>query len=215
MDSQGNENAATAAARGEIYGLLANVFRAEPTSAFLSLIKGPFSETLNELGASLGGAFAETLEDALAEELAIEYTALFLGPGGHLSPHESVNTESPDGKRASLWGERTAQVKSFIETAGLEYRSDFDGMPDHITAELEFMQALMARQAEALDAGDDDGAEYCRGIAQRFLNEHLGAWVPDFCDRVISKTQQPYFKEMAGVTKAFVEYELSEAAGTA
>ncbi len=215
MGSQGNESAATAAARGEIYGLLANVFRAEPTPAFLRLIKGPFCEVLDELGASLGGAFSETPEDTLAEELAIEYTALFLGPGGHLSPHESVNTESPDGKRASLWGERTALVKSFIETAGLEYRSDFDGMPDHITAELEFMQALAARQAEALNAGDPEAAEYCRGIARRFLDEHLGTWVPDFCDRVMSNTQQPYFKEMAGVTKAFVEYEISEAADAA
>ena len=71
--------AAMAMARSQLYELFALVFMAEPTGEFLRAIKEPsLSMALSELGINLGKEFQEKSDEELLEELAIEYTRLFL-----------------------------------------------------------------------------------------------------------------------------------------
>jgi len=107
----------------------------------------------------------------LAEDLAVEFTRLFIGPGPHISPHESVNTETHDVKEAALWSAQTVKVKKFIEAAGLEYDDSFSGMPDHVTAELEFMQRLAAKEAEAWATPNEELSEV---VPLRWTARRLG-----------------------------------------
>ncbi len=91
--------------RSAVYGFLAMVFRKELTSDLLDRIKDPaFGQVLSDLGVNLGDEFHAKPKEELLEDLAVEYTALFLGPGQHISPHESVHHERPDGKWGKLWG---------------------------------------------------------------------------------------------------------------
>ncbi len=198
----------TAMARSRIYGLLATVFRAEPDSAFLKALQDPdlsriFSELSIELGDQLQG---KSEQDDRSEQLAIEYTRLFLGPGPHISAHESVFVEV-DGDRGGLWGEKTGEVKKFIETAGLVYDSDYTGIPDHVSVELEFLQKLAEWEADKWAEDDAENAVYCLKVQKKFLDEHLLKWAPELCDKVMDMADLPFYGEMAAVTKQFLEFE--------
>jgi len=200
--------AETAVARSQVYGLLAMIFRAEPTEALLQTWKNPqVLSVFSELGIALGKEFYQKSEKALVEELAVEYARLFLGPSEPISPHESVHNEMDGGDWGALWGPETVKVKRFIESAGLEYTPDYTGIPDHISVELEFLQKLSMRESAAWAEGDTEGALYGLKMEKMFIQDHLFKWVPLFCDKIIAKANMPFYREMAKVTKGFLEFD--------
>jgi TorA maturation chaperone TorD len=207
MDTARKQMSDTALARSKIYGLLATLFRAEPTDAFLRELQGPdFSRVFFELGIDLGSELQKKSEAELREDLAVEYTRLFLGPGPHISAHESVFVEA-DGGVGGLWGEKTVAVKKFIEAAGLTYGSEYTGIPDHVSVELEFLQKLVEWEGEKWAESDSESAVYCLGVEKRFVEEHLGRWLPELCDKVAARAELPFYREMAGLAKKFLEHE--------
>jgi TorA maturation chaperone TorD len=199
---------AVARQRSNIYGLLASVYRQEVTADLLHQVKDPqFLGVLSDLGVQLRSDFLQKPEEELLDDLAVEYAGLFLGPGGHISPHESVHHQRGDGHSGLLWGESTAEVKKFIESTGLSYDSEYTGLPDHISVELEFMQQLTLREEEAWKEEDKDGATNCLKIEKKFLEEHLIRWIPIFCEKVIELAELPFYREMAALTKNFIEFD--------
>jgi TorA maturation chaperone TorD len=197
--------------RSNIYGLLSIIYRQEPTSALLQQMKSPvFREGLASAGLNLEEELLNQPEEKLLEDLAVEYTRLFLGPGQHISPHESVHHEIDGGDWGRLWGKSTVEVKKFIETAGLEYTSAYTGLPDHICVELEFMQEVIKRELQAWKEKDREGAIYCLKIEKKFIEEHMARWVPGFCDKIIEYAELSFYREMAKLTKSFMENEHRE-----
>ncbi len=197
--------------RSHIYGLLAMIFGQEVTSDFLRRIKDPqFLGVLSGLGIEFQSDFLEKPAEVLLEDLAVEYARLFLGPGQHISPHESVHHQIEEGKWGQLWGDSTVEVKKFIETTGLEYQTDYKGLPDHISVELEFMQQLTLREEQAWEEEDTDGAAYCRKIEEKFIIEHLMPWVPEFCDKIMQEAELPFYRDLAALTRNFIEFEKDE-----
>jgi len=197
--------------RSDIYGLLAMVYRQEVNSEFLEQIKDPrFLGVLSDLGIQFDDDFLQKPEKELLEDLAIEYTRLFLGPGKHISPHESIHHEKDNSKWGQLWGDSTVEVKKFIETTGLEYQSDYKGLPDHISVELEFMQQLTLREELAWGDSEADGAAYYRKIEEKFIIEHLMPWVPVFCEKIMQEAELPFYRGLAALTRNFIEFEQDE-----
>ncbi len=193
--------------RSNIYGLLATVFREEPTEALIHELRGPrLSGIFSDMGVELGEIFSSTSESAAAEALGLEFTRLFIGPGRHVSAHESVFAEM-DGGTSSLWGRKTVEVKNFIETAGLDYQPEFTGIPDHVSVELEFMQKLTAWEAEKWTLQDRKSAEYCSTVQRLFLDQHLLCWLPQFCDAVMEQAELPFYRSMAELTRNYMEFE--------
>jgi TorA maturation chaperone TorD len=209
MTTARKDMAETAASRSNVYGLLAAVFRAEPSAQFLARLKAPeFANVLKSLGLTLGNDFHDTPCEKLAEDLAVEYARLFIGPGPHISPHESVNIEFENPMEATFWGPQTVKVKKFIEAAGLEYDHSFTGMPDHLTAELEFMERLASKEAEAWEELNEEYATNVLKIEQRFLDEHLSRWASRFCEKVIEMSGHPFYLRFAEMMKGFLEFEI-------
>jgi TorA maturation chaperone TorD len=201
------EMANHAKARAQVYGLLITIFRAEPGRAFVNEIKGArFSEVFKDMGVKLGSEFYNKPESVLLEELAVEFTRLFVGPGPHISAHESIFM-NVDGGEGGLWGKKTVEVKKFIEAAGFNYQEDFTGLPDHISVELEFMQKLAVSEADKWAAGNINGANWCTEVQLKFIDEHLSKWVPDLCDKISEKTTIPFYSEMASLTKSFLAFD--------
>ena len=197
--------------RSSIYGFIAAVYRQEVTSELLRQIKAQqFQEVLSSLGVKLNNGFFQNSEREMLENLAIEYTQLFVGPGKHISPHESVHHKKEGVQSGQLWGELTAQVKGIIESSGLEYESEYTGMPDHISVELEFMQQVVQHEAQAWEADDDETALLCLENEKNFVDQHLLGWIPDFCEKVIKTAEMPFYREMAGLTRSFIEFEKQE-----
>ena len=205
------EMRAVAESRSHVYGLLATVYGQEVTPALLEKMAAPgFLEALSPLGLEMDAGFFRQPAGRLLEELAIEYARLFLGPGPHISPHESVQREDGDGPKGRLWGEATVAVKRFVEAAGFVYRDEYKGMPDHISVELEFMQFVTDRESQAWAQGDEDSGLRCRAIEERFLREHLLCWVPSFCRKVASGAELDFYRKMAALTDRFMRFEDTE-----
>ena len=191
--------------RSSIYGFLAAVYRQELTSELLQQMKTHrFQEVLFNLGVKLNNGFFQNSEKELLENLAIEYTRLFVGPGKHIAPYESVHHEKEGVQSGQLWGELTGQVKNIIESSGLEYKSEYTGLPDHISVELEFMQHVVQREAQAWEAGDDETALLCLKNEKKFVDEHLLGWIPDFCEKVSEAAEMPFYREMARLTRSLL-----------
>ena len=197
----------TATARSQAYGLLASVFRAEPSREFIDELRDPrFAGALASLDVDLGRDFETASAEALREDLGIEFTRLFMGPGEHVSPHESIFVEV-DGEAGGLYGAITVKVKKFIETTGLVYDDAFTGLPDHVSVELEFMSKLGEFEAEKWINGDNEGARYCLSVQKMFAEEHLLRWIPQFCEQVIARADLPFYREMARITGEFVDFD--------
>jgi len=199
---------AQAGHRSNIYGLLAVVFRQEMTSDLLEQLKDPqFLGVLFHLGIELESDFFQKPDKELLDDLAVEYARLFLGPGKHISPHESVHHQKDDAQSGQLWGESTVEVKKFIESSGLTYKSDYKGLPDHISVELEFMQQVILREEKAWKEEDKEVTLSCLNIEKKFMEEHIIHWIPVFCERVIQEAELPFYREMAALTKSFITFE--------
>jgi TorA maturation chaperone TorD len=214
-DTEKAQRMAVARQRSNVYGLLASVYRQEVNADLLHQVKDPqFLGVLSDLGIQLSSDFLQRPEEEVLDELAVEFAGLFLGPGGHISPHESEHHHRGDGS-GLLWGESTAEVKRFIESTGLSYDPEYKGLPDHISVELEFMQQLTLREEQAWRDEDEDGALDCLKTEKKFIEEHLVRWVPAFCDKVIKEAELPFYREMAALTKNFIEFERQEVEGYA
>ncbi len=206
-----DKQAAVARQRSNVYGFLATVFGHEVSSELLQQIKDPqFLGVLSNLGLNLDSDFFQKPEEELLEDLAVEFARLFLGPGKHISPHESIHHQRSDGDWGQMWGKSTVEVKNFIESAGLDYNEAYTGLPDHISVEFEFMQQVTSREEQALSEGDKEGALYCLKMEKKFIEEHLVHWIPAFCEKVVSQAELSFYREMAALTNNFIQFENEE-----
>jgi TorA maturation chaperone TorD len=197
--------------RSALYGFLAAIYRQEVSSDLLQHIKDPqLLGVLTKLGIELNNGFFKKPEKELLEDLAVEYAHLFLGPGKHVSPHESVHHKKENTQSGQLWGESTAEVKKIIESSGLEYQPEYTGLPDHISVELEFMQQVVLREEQAWQDDDKEAALLCLENEKKFVDEHLFRWIPEFCEKVIKEADLPFYREMAKLTRTFIEFEKQE-----
>jgi putative dimethyl sulfoxide reductase chaperone len=197
--------ARTAIERSKLYGLLATVFRQEATIELIEHLRLPeMQQALKDAGADLSEAFPEPSLAEQVERLGIEYTYLFLGPGKHISPHESVQLKPGDG---GLWGVETSVVKQFMQASGFELDEAYSGIPDHLGVELEFLGHLTAREAKAWEAGDLSTVRAALGWQKRFLADHLGKWAPHFCRQVEAKAETPFYAEFAKLLRGFLAAE--------
>lgn len=191
-----------------LHGFLGTVFRLEVTAAFLGHLRSEgIRTTLKAVGVELGERVFEGTQEDVLEELAVEYAALFVGPGGHISPHESVYKA---GSTGGLWGKETVAVKRYIEALGFKYNDDFSGIPDHVSVELELMSELSKRESVAWERGDKDQAADCLKYQQEFMRDHLSTWIYTFCDKVITTAQLPFYREIARLLADFLAGEEEE-----
>jgi TorA maturation chaperone TorD len=197
--------------RSNIYGFLARVYRKELTLEMLAHIKDPpFTEILTELEVQLGDEFFSKPENELIENLAVEYTRLFLGPGRHISPHESIHYERDDGDWGTHWGASTVEVKKFVESLGLHYKESDRSIPDHISVELELMQKVIEKEHQAWQENNEKDALHYLKIEHMFMEDHLIKWIPGFCDKIIAEAELSFYREMARLTKDFIAVEKKE-----
>jgi len=193
-----------ALARSGVYGLLAHIYRDPPSVDFLRQLTDPlFHSALSELGINLSPELTGNPDALLMENLSVEFTRLFIGPGKHISPHGSVHRNN----EGDLWGQSTADVKYFIENCGYVYNQAYSGLPDHISVEFEFMSTTGRQEADAWQEGNLRLVNSSRKVQKIFFTEHLLSWVPQFCNKIIEAAKLPFYHEMGRLTGHFMEYE--------
>jgi TorA maturation chaperone TorD/Pyruvate/2-oxoacid:ferredoxin oxidoreductase delta subunit len=146
----------------------------------------------NRTYANLAHAFSKA-EPGLEQE----FTRLFLGPGRPVAhPYESVYREG------RTMGDTTLDVQRCLASEGLTPGTRI--LPDHVSIELAFMAHLAAREARAWEDGDDDGARGYLARQKSFLHDHLIAWLPQFCHRILAGRPLDPFANLARDTETFV-----------
>lgn len=207
MQTREQANAAETRARGSIYGLFSRILMGEPSIGLVTALESALGDELQVLHQGRQADGRELDETDQIEELAVQYARLFLGPGPHISPHESV--QSPQGTAPQLWGEATVAVNRFIERLGVEFTAYRGMLPDHAAVELAVMQKLCEREAEAIDEEKQDDIEQARSLQREFLLDHLGRWFAAFCEEVIaSASAAPYYRETTRLARDFVVAEV-------
>ena len=192
-------------ARGECYRLLAACFYMperdlwlaervlENLRAFLTQICPTAVEHCHQM--------LEGLSGSSAEDLAVEYTRLFVGPYGVVAPpYGSVYLH--EGRR--VMGDSTLAVLDIYRRAGLSLDPDFKELPDHIAAELEFVYYLTNKAAGAAAAGQSGIADEALQTREMFLGRFLNRWVPGFCARLREGTEHPFYRGLAECLAAFI-----------
>ena len=136
------------------------------------------------------------------EPLEVDFAKLFVGPYKlAAAPYGSVYLE---GER-KMMGNSTIDAKNRYQEAGLDTAINFKDAPDHIAVELEFMHFLIFKEMEAIDLGDDNIIITYLLYQQSFLNDHLGAWVSEFTDKVTNNARTSFYQNLARATEAFVK----------
>jgi TorA maturation chaperone TorD len=195
------------AARADLSRLLAACYY-EPAAEFAEeKVFDAIVVAADEIDAELGAA-ARRLASAFAADdlqaLLIDYTRLFLAPEGPLAqPYGSVWL----GSAQPLMQDSTLDVLALYEEAGFEVAEDFRDLPDHIAAELEFLYALVFREAAARRQGDAGQADAARALRRRLIAEHLGRSTPPFAAAMRAGAQTAFYRELAGLTARFIERE--------
>lgn len=200
----------TALARASIYNFLAAAFGDLPTPVLLTAWEQ-----------ALPG-----LQPASLDEMRLAYTRLFVGPGPAFVPpyaslyrHDERSAATDSGndfrhlsRKVVLWGPEAVAVEVAYHEAGLEIAPGQPRVPDHLALELQFMQHLCARQADAEARGDPAGAVYWYERQCAFLRDHLQPWLPNFVARLdAAETEaERVYRALAVLTLAYVQWEATD-----
>jgi nitrate reductase assembly molybdenum cofactor insertion protein NarJ len=92
--------------------------------------------------------------------------------------------------------------------SGFDLDPEFKDLPDHVAVELEFLYVLTFNTTQADRDGKVDEAAATEQLRQRFLSEHLGAWIEPFSAAVTANAQTTFYQELAALTRSFVQAEM-------
>lgn len=138
------------------------------------------------------------------QNLLVDYTKLFIGPGRPLAMPYGSFWLSGD---ATLMQDSTLAVADLYRQGGFDVSDDFADLPDHVAVELEFLYVLLFTLQRTRSDGLADEAKTIGALKQRFLREHLGAWVGAFAAATNSNAQTAFYRELAALTERFVQSE--------
>jgi TorA maturation chaperone TorD len=190
--------------------------------SYLSELNGYYREFSTDHQAGLDGlaplfALRESLAAAdpavLLKELKVEYARLFIGPS---KPAVFIYETFYDNriKRGSMpmlmVSPAALSVESAYRESGVEVTASLREPPDHFATEAEFLYYLCQRESDSWAAGENANAKKWRKRELAFLDGHMGCWGRQFCCRVESESQHPFYRAAAAFSGAFLEMEGSD-----
>lgn len=184
------------------YEIKKNLFDEEMVLHNLCKILQKICPDSKPLYKKLQKAYKESSE----KELLVQYAKLFVGPFELLAPpYGSVYLEET--KR--VMGASTLSVIEFYESEGLKIDKEYKDLPDHITAELEFMYYLIYKELEASAAEDTESASRYKIKQREFFTKLLLPWVLDFAQKIKQNSENLFYQSLAECLTVFI---LSETA---
>jgi len=97
--------------------------------------------------------------------------------------------------------------------AGLDFRHRYSGeFADHIAVMMSFVAHLSERECEALETGDDNGADALREQRERFTIEQIGPWGPGWCRRARLLADHGFYRRILEFAERLLWREISQLA---
>ena len=198
------------AQRASTYGFLSRLFREEIDADLLQQMHdmkyrvNTGNEKVDKAHKLIATYLSGIWENTLTE-LAADYMRTFFGHGynGHAAayPFESVYSSE---KRLLMQSARD-EVLALYRAAGLEKQESWKEGEDHIALELEYMQILAGRSAEALESGDEKSAKKLLKSQKNFIVDHLGGWVPLLTEQMEHFASTDFYKGVGYMCEGFIE----------
>jgi TorA maturation chaperone TorD len=195
-----------------LLGMLGKAWQADPESDWLQPLvdEDIFSQSPletndqdYETGLSLLQSWSHRIRDINAadrfEDLQVDYTRLFIGPGKVLAPPwESVYF----GVNRSLFQQETLQVRLWYRRFGLEIEKLHKEPDDHIGMELSFIANLSQRALRALEAKDETRFSKLLEAQRQFIAEHPLQWASSWCSLVEEHSRTDFYRGLAILTRS-------------
>jgi TorA maturation chaperone TorD len=182
-------------ARSELYGLLALVFYAPPTSELIADLRAAATDApaagafLEEPWRALVGAARELSDDAIRSE----YNTLFGGMG-----KPEVYLYGSHFLSGFLNEKPLAKLRTDLASLGLARDDAMSETEDHVAYLCEVMRYLIA---------SDDVAVANLTRQREFFATHLQPWVNTLCDDLEAHPRARFYAAVAGLTRAFMAVE--------
>ncbi|NPA04364.1 MAG: dehydrogenase [Epsilonproteobacteria bacterium] len=173
--------------RAIIYAFLSRVFEKELGEREILDLKGN-EEFLNLIGEESRKYFTFNSPSKIEEELNIDFNSLFVI---NSQPVETLVIDHSDEVLVGLQN----PVMLFYFQNGYEIDMNKTQLlaPDHLSIEFGFMQTAIYSKEEK--------------VAQKFLKEHLLAWVPPYLLTMKEYAQTPFYKDICDFTIDFLLQE--------
>jgi TorA maturation chaperone TorD len=186
-------------AAASTFELLARSWILELDRGLVAALNG---DEIGSAFSALGGhlpVLSEHSIDAVVEALAIEYCQCFLGPKGHLPPHQSVVASS------RFQGDCVESMGQFVDIIGIPagvYQEQ--QLLDHAGIQLAMLAKIYRSLSIASETEDIDSLKSLQDLRQEFFNQHL-SWLIDYCVVAEQKTTSKFYRGVFRVTKAALE----------
>ena len=157
-------------------------------------------ETINPDCISSVQKMQDSLKKYSTQDLLIEYARLFIGPFKiEVPPYSSLYL----GEK-TLMSNVTIWVLEYYKNAGLDFDKNVKDLPDHIAVETEFLYYLLFNEINELNAGNIENMRKFHDLLVYFINKHYRVWVPVFCNKIVEKTQNDFYRALAVCYEKFV-----------
>jgi TorA maturation chaperone TorD len=205
--------------RGELYHLLSSAYIHIPAMETLELEWKPAVDLLRfpreenreahqfiDKGLKLikpYGSGERMLEDKTLTNLSRDWTRLFRGveKEGIPPPYESLY------RTGKLQEKPSREIHRLFSHMGIRVPDDWHQPPDYIGVEFDFMRLLCSRELEAYEKQEAKALSEILHEEQAFVENHLGVWVPQFCEKMLSEAREDYFRGIAHLTTGFIAYD--------
>ncbi|AZP13078.1 TorD/DmsD family molecular chaperone [Undibacterium parvum] len=180
-------------ARADLYGLLATLFYAPPSSALLATLVSAQTNGEGVLGAAWT-VLVEVARSANAEVLREEYEQLFIGVG-----KPEVMLYGSYYLSGFLMEKPLAALRTDLAQMGLQRADAITESEDHIASLCEVMRYLIA---------SDDVLQANVLNQKKFFGTHMQAWILNLCDAISGHPNAKFYAALAGLSKVFFEVEM-------
>lgn len=199
--------------RSRVYALIASGLGFPDRDSYHRFFDGSFVAELQLALDVCAPDLAEEFREHIAPRLQLtcsyeEFEALFLSSFETNMPTPSAALNEGVHAYQSNRPALLLELKGFYRNFGLKMETAANELEDTLTAELEFMHFLAAKQSQAETEGLSAAAYQ---LAQRdFLERHLAAWAPSMRADVAAKVTTPFFVALAELTERFVTAHLEQ-----
>ena len=210
---------ALAKCRGDMYSLLSSAYLHipagetielgwKPAVDLLGFPQGESKEPLRRVDKGLrlikpyssGGRIPE---EKTLTNLSRDWTRLFRGveKKGILPPYESLY------RTGKLQEKPSREIHRLFSQMGIRVPDEWHQPPDYIGVELDFMRLLCSKELEAYEKQGANFLSETLHAEHSFVENHLGVWVPPFCEKMFLEAEEDYFRGLAHLTVGLIGYD--------